>query len=134
MMQAIKMQTDFDSKEEIINAVGENLKEIPLTGAQVLIGIYKRPQKTKGGLILPDQTRDEDIWQGKVGLILKMGAMPMDDNDKQFFGEGNLPKEGDWIVFRPSDGWPISVGKQPCRVLDDRRRIKMKIADPSIVW
>ena len=133
MVTAIKMSLEHDSRSEIIESTGENLKDLPLTGAQILVGIYKRPEKTKGGLILTDNYRQEDIWQGKVGLILKMGPMPFDDADKQFFGD-TMPKEGDWVVFRPSDGWPITIGKQPCRVLDDRRRVKMILSKPDLVY
>ena len=40
---------------------------------QVLIAVYERPKVTASGIHLPDQSTDEDRYQGKVGLVLKRG-------------------------------------------------------------
>lgn len=133
-MPILKMQHDKNPADEITSKVKEALDDIQLNGANVLIGIYERPEKTQGGIILTQQYREEDIWQGKVGLILKIGNLPFDEDDNKFFG-GKLPKEGDWIAFRPSDGWPLVIGAdQQCRMLDDCRRIKMILSSPDCIW
>jgi hypothetical protein len=39
----------------------------------------------------------------------------------------------DWIVFRPSDGWPITVNGVLCRMLDDTS-VRGKIDVPDKIW
>jgi hypothetical protein len=45
--------------------------------------------------------------------------------------------EGDWVVFRPADGWALDVwGPKEalrCRMLSDTA-IKAKISHPDQVW
>jgi hypothetical protein len=40
---------------------------------------------------------------------------------------------GDWIYFRPSDGWQITVHGQLCRILDDTD-VRGRIPAPDAVW
>lgn len=61
-----------EAAKEVIDAVG-NLDDFVIFGAQVLIGVYVRPATTRGGFIIGADTTLEDVWQGKVGLILKIG-------------------------------------------------------------
>jgi hypothetical protein len=47
---------------------------------------------------------------------------------------GDQPAEpGDWLFFRPSDGFPISVNGVPCRLLIDED-IRGRISHPDAVW
>jgi co-chaperonin GroES (HSP10) len=134
MPSVIRMQHDKDPREEILERTKTYIENIHLTGAQVLLGIYRRPTKTAGGIELPDSYRDEDIYQGKAGLILKIGPVPIDKDDDDFFG-GRFPKVGDWVVYRPSDGFPMDFGdKQKCRILQDRRQIKMIVNEPDLIF
>lgn len=134
MTSVIQMSHDTDPRDEIINKVKSYIDTVHVTGAQVLLGIYMRPEKTKGGLILTDQYREEDIYQGKAGLVLKLGPVPFDKDDDLFFG-GRFPQVGDWVVYRPSDGFPMDFGdKQKCRLLSDRRQIKVIIPSPDLVF
>lgn len=133
-MGLMQMAHDSDPAQEILNNVQGYIDTVHLTGAQVLIGIYVRPAKTASGIMLPDNYRDEDIYQGKAGLILKMGPSAFDDKDEDFFGE-RKPKVGDWVLYRPSDGFPLDFGKkQKCRILGDRRQVKMILQSPDCVW
>lgn len=133
-MPLMKMKHDKDPKEEILERTRQYTDNISLTGAQVLVGIYMRPQKTAGGILLTDDYRAEDHYQGKAGLILKIGPAPIDKDDDDFFG-GKFPKVGDWIVYRPSDGFPMDFGdKQKCRILQDRRQIKMIVNEPDLIF
>lgn len=133
-MPATEMLHTLDPVEAIKAAVGP-LDGIDIYHNQVLIGIYQRPEKTVGGIILPDYTggtRDEDKWQGKVGLILKMGPNALVDPDGVWFKDVDL-KVGDWVFFRPSDGWNVTINKVMCRILDDTV-IRGKISHPDKVW
>lgn len=134
-MPLMKMQHAADPKEEILAKFKDVLDEVELTGPSMLIAIYKRPEKTAGGLYLTDEIRNEDKYQGKAGLILKMGPFPFDEDDKKFFGD-NLPKVGDWVMCRASDGMPFVLGgmEGDCRLFDERRLLKMIINYPDSVW
>ena len=46
---------------------------------------------------------------------------------------GQRAKEGDWIVFRPSDGWSITVNNVLCRMIDDIN-IKARVDHHDRVW
>lgn len=130
-MPAVLMKAEEDARDTILKSVGD-LSGINVMYSQVLIGIYMRPEKTAGGIILSHQTRDEDRYQGKVGLVLKMGPMAFQDTDDIKF-EGQRAKVGDWVVIRASDGWALSINKHDCRMVSDAG-IRMIIDRPDIVW
>ena len=57
----------------------------------------------KTSLIAAEQTQKEDRYQGKTGLIIKLGSHAfVDEGDLRFYDF--RPKEGDWVQFRNSDG------------------------------
>lgn len=93
-------------KKEKLDKVPD-FDKIQLMGNQVLVLLYMRPETTKGGLIISDGVRNEDKFQGKTGVIMKMGpAAFVDDSMTSFYGVD--PKVNDWVLFRPSDGLPIN--------------------------
>jgi co-chaperonin GroES (HSP10) len=137
-MPAALMLHDEDPRLEIQNKVGD-LKDVEIFGSDVLVALYLRPQKTKSGIILADSTRDEDRWQGKAGLILKLGPTAYVDEEGNKFRD---LQEGDWVVFRPSDGWPVTLNTSnsvaskdavACRVLTDIN-IRMRISSPDAIY
>lgn len=130
-MPPMKMTHDTDPKLDILEAIGD-IKDVEIFNNQILVGIYIRPQKTKSGIFLTDSTVDEDRYQGKVGLIVKMGPDAFEDETGKWFKGANV-KVGDWVVFRPSDGWAISVNGKSCRILDDIA-VRGRIQSPDIVW
>jgi co-chaperonin GroES (HSP10) len=74
----------------------------------------------------------EDRIQSKVGLVVKMGPDALEDSSGTWFKGMNI-KVGDWVVFRPSDGWSITVNKVLCRMIDDTN-IRGRVAHPDQVW
>lgn len=126
MMNAtIKMLHLVDPKTEITEKIGD-LSKIELFGPEVLVATYVRPEKTAGGIIQTSKTRDEDNWQGKVGLVLKTGS-------DAFFGDGRDLKVGDWVFYRPSDGFDMQVNGVRCRLLKDNS-IRGRLPNPDILW
>lgn len=120
-----------DPKKAILDMVG-NLDEIEVFGDMVLVGIYIRPGQTKGGVWLPDQTKAEDIWQGKAGLVLKCGPDAFIDPDSGERYEQAV-KPGEWCVYKVGDAWPVSVKGAACRMVRDVG-IKMKIQNPEVIF
>lgn len=132
MVQAIKMQHKIDPKAEMMAEVGADLKGLRLFHNQILVGIYERPETTAGGIILPGQTRKEDQYQGKVGLVLAKGPLAFVDDARNEFHGQNV-EVGDWIAFRASDGWQLTIGKKLCRMLQDLD-IKIQADTPDTVF
>lgn len=130
-MPPMVMQHDIDPREDLLNKVG-NLKGVDVFNNAVLVAVYVRPNKTKGGVLLTQQYTDEDRIQGKAGLIIKKGPRAFVDPTGEWFAGAQID-EGDWVIFRPSDGWPISVNGVSCRLIDDTA-IRGKVDQPDRVW
>lgn len=118
-MSTVTMLHEKDPKLVLLDQLGKCVENIKILNTQVLVAVYIRPEKTKAGLFLADQYRDEDRHQSKVGLILKKGPIAfVEDDKKKWFGDIEF-KEHDWILFRPSDGWPVTINGVLCRMLED---------------
>lgn len=130
-MSLMLMQHDVDPKKKLRDDVGD-LSKFEIFNNQVLVGVYIRPAKTKSGIYLTDRTTDEDKYQGKIGLVLKKGATAFIDPENQWFSDVKID-ENDWVLFRPSDGWSITVNGVLCRVLDDHA-IRGRVDQPDKVW
>lgn len=135
-MPFMLMEHSEDPRDVIYKQVGIDKKgEIPgfkLHGNRVLVGIYKRPEKTKSGILLVDKTRDEDKFQGKAGLVLAKGHSAFQSDDEFNFGPDSL-EVGDWVMLFVSQGISCSVNGQECRVIRDQD-IVGKIPAPDAVF
>ena len=130
-MPPMRMVHETDPADEIVSQVGD-LSKFQLFANQILLGVYKRPEKTMSGIHLPDRVRDEDEHQGKVGLVLKKGPQAfVDDQDMTFNGQN--VEVGDWVAMWVTDGRKISINKQLCRIVKDTE-IRMKVPAPDLVY
>ena len=130
-MPAILMQHDEDPAKVITKSVGD-LKDIIIFGNFVLVGIYERPEKTKGGLILTDRTRAEEKSQGKAAMILKKGPFAF-VSDLNYDFRGQNVAIGDWVAIFVSDGRSITINGWVCRLVEDQY-IRLKIPAPDVVY
>ena len=130
-MPYMLMEHKVDPAKKIIEEIGD-LSKIELFNNQILVGVYIRPQKTKSGLYLSEKTTEEDRFQSKVGLLLKLGPRVFEPNDEGWFN-GETFNINDWLVFRPADGWSITVHGVLCRILIDTQ-VKMRPQIPDEVW
>ena len=130
-MPYARMTHDIDPRKTIHDEMGD-ISDVELFHNQVLAAIYVRPEKTKGGLYRTNSLRDEDKWQGKVGLIVKAGPDAFKDETGRWFNGVNI-NVGDWIYFRPSDGWQLTIHGVLCRILDDTD-VRGRIPAPDAVW
>jgi co-chaperonin GroES (HSP10) len=130
-MPFMPMEHETDPAENLKKELGD-LSTVEVFNNQILVAVYIRPQKTKSGIILTSQTTDEDRYQSKVGLVIKKGPQAFLDSSGEWFDDVEI-NEGDWIVFRPSDGWSITVNNVLCRMIDDVN-IKARIDQPDRVW
>lgn len=117
-------------KEEIIRDVGD-ISQVEVMHNYILCGIWVRPEKTAGGILLTAKSRDEDKYQGKTGLVLKIGPTAFVDGEYDFAGQ--KVEVGDWIVLRPGDGWQVRVGGRDCRMVQDAS-VKLKVPKPDMIY
>jgi len=130
-MPFMVMDHSTDPKQTLKKEVG-NVDNVEVFNNQVLVAVYTRPEKTKSGIYLTSGTRDEDKIQGKVGLVLKKGPQAFVDPSNNWF-EGIDISLDDWVFFRPSDGWSVTINNVVCRMLDDTN-IRGRIQAPDQVW
>jgi len=126
-----------DPKKALLQSLGD-LSHWEIFHNLVMVATYIEPETTPGGIIKPDRTLAESRFQGKVGLVVKLGPLAFKDDNIAKFG-GVTIKEGDWVFYNAGDGFELySVEHQKsdgtcCRLFEDTR-IKGRVADPSLVW
>lgn len=125
------MDHAVDPKQKLLEDLGD-LSTVEIFNNQILVAVYIRPNKTKSGIYLSDQSREEDKVQGKVGLVVKKGPSAFVDDANEWFKDISV-ELNDWVVFRPSDGWSITVNNVLCRMIDDTA-IRGKVDVPDRVW
>ena len=135
---------EFDPKQEILGKLGD-LSHVEIAQNEVLLAIYLRPEKTPGGIILTANNRKEDRYQGKVGLVVKIGSACrfVRQNEKDGVAYGLDIKLHDWVVVRASDTWTLDVNTDPkalkledfvpCRLVYDDQ-IRMRMSSPGAIW
>ena len=130
-MKQLQMQHDVEPKEKILSDLGD-ISNIELFNNQILLATYVRPEKTKSGLYLSDKYRDEDVYQSKCGLLIAMGPAAFQDDTGAWFNNTNFNLH-DWLIFRSSDGWSITVNGVNCKMLADTQ-IKARVSHPDAAW
>lgn len=140
---AKKNQEDFDPKNEILDRLGD-ISALEIAQNELLVAVYMRPKKV-GSFYLPDQNLKEDQYQGKTGLVVKIGSACQFRRTDTRTGliYGLDIQLHDWIVTRTSDTWPHEVNTDPnnfdpskfvkCRLVYDDQ-VRMRIPFPSMVW
>jgi len=129
-MPHMLMSHEEDPKLKLLDQLGD-ISDIELFHNQVLLAVYLRPEKTKSGLILTADHLDEDRYQSKVGLLVKQGPLAFEQDGNWF--TGMIFHDHDWLIFRPSDGWSITVNGVLCRIFDDIS-IKGRAPHPDSVY
>jgi hypothetical protein len=62
-----------DVKKALIDKTKDVVASYKLFDDDVLLGTYIEPEKTAGGILKTQRMLDESRFQGKVGLLLKIG-------------------------------------------------------------
>lgn len=130
-MPYMVMKHDVDPKQKLLDDLGD-ISELEIFNNQILLAVYIRPQQTRSGLHLASQTTDEDRYQSKVGLLVKSGNAAFKDDTDTWFKDIEINEE-DWILFRPSDGWSITINGVLCRMLEDVST-KGRIPHPDMAY
>ena len=87
------------------------------TGWRLLVLPFKMKEKTKGGVILAENTLERQQVASQVGLVMAMG--PQCYKDKERYPEGPWCKEKDWVMFARYAGSRIKIEGGEMRLLND---------------
>jgi len=87
------------------------------TGWRLLVLPFKMKEKTKGGVILAEDTLERQQVASQVGLVLAMG--PQCYKDKERYPDGPWCKVNDWVMFARYAGSRIKIDGGEMRLLND---------------
>ena len=87
------------------------------TGWRMLVLPFKMKEKTKGGVILAEDTLERQQVASQVCLVMAMG--PQCYKDKERYPEGPWCKEKDWVMFARYAGSRIKIEGGEMRLLND---------------
>ena len=122
--KSIKNDMWITNEEE--EATPDILPELP--GFHVLVRPVSVKEKTKGGILLPNSTKEDMSYLTTVGKVIKMGNLAYNDTDK--FPKGPWCKEGDYICYAKHAGQKIQYKEVKMILLYDDQVI-MKVEDPK---
>lgn len=98
------------------------------TGWRIVLLPYRGAEKTKGGIVLADQTRSREQVATVCGYVLAVGELAYKDEGK--FPTGAWCKKGDWVIFGRYAGARINIDGGEVRILNDDE-ILARIQDPQ---
>ena len=111
--------------------VGDIKNELPVpSGWRLLVLPFTPKEKTKGGIIIAQESLDKARIATNCGYVVKMG--PMAYGDKEKFPTGPWCKEGDWVIFARYAGSRLPIEGGEVRLLNDDE-VLGTIKDPESV-
>ena len=115
-----------DDPSKIDSSVIERLPQP--TGYRILVIPYYPKERTKGGVYIPDATRDRESFATVVAYVVKMGPDAYKDADK--FPTGAYCSEKEWVLMGRYAGNRFKVEGLELRLINDDNIIA-KILDPT---
>lgn len=87
------------------------------TGWRIAILPYRGAEKTKGGIVLAEETQKKTQLATVCGYVLKVGDLAYADESR--FPTGPWCKTGDWIIFGRYAGARIPIDGGEIRLIND---------------
>lgn len=87
------------------------------TGWRIVILPYRGAEKSKGGIVIAEQTRQREQVSTVCGYVLAVGPLAYADDGK--FPTGPWCKKGDWIVFGRYAGARLPIDGGEIRIIND---------------
>lgn len=87
------------------------------TGWRIIILPYRGAEKSKGGIVIAEQTRAREQAATVCGYVLSVGPLAYADEGK--FPTGAWCKQGDWIVFGRYAGARLPIDGGEIRIIND---------------
>jgi len=114
--------------ESNIDSILEQLPEP--SGWRLLVLPFTPKDKTKGGILIAQETLDRLRIAVNCGYVLKMGPEAYKDKDK--FPSGPWCKKKDWVIFARYAGSRLPIEGGEVRILNDDE-VLGTIKDPESV-
>jgi len=129
-MQQVQLGNSIKNDMWITSEEDESTPDVlpELPGFHVLVRPVTIKEKTKGGILLPNSTKEDMSYLTTVGKVIKMGNLAYNDKDK--FTKGPWCKEGDYICYAKHAGQKIQYKNVKMLLLYDDQVI-MKVEDPK---
>ena len=100
------------------------------SGWRILVLPFTPKEKTKGGIIIAQESLEKLRTATNCGYVIKLG--PLSDNDPEKFPTGEWCKEGDWVIFARYAGSRLPIEGGEVRLLTDDE-VLGTISDPESV-
>ena len=123
-----KIQAEKKPEKDLSKTEDSKLPEP--TGWRLLVLPFKMKEKTKGGLLLGQETLERQQVGANCGMVLKTGPHCY---DKERYPEGPWCKKGDWVIFARYAGSRIQIDGGEVRLLNDDE-ILATIQDPEDIF
>ena len=88
-------------------------------GWKVLVHPNQAKKQTAGGILLPNQSLDNEEYLTAHGIILAMGELAYRDRDTGSAWKGEWPKTGDRITYGKYAGQKLTVNGVKLLLLND---------------
>ena len=124
MGNALKNDQWIDIEEEVSDPA--DLPELP--GFHVLVRPVTVKSKTKGGIFIPDSTKDDMSYLTTVGKVIALGELAYKDMDK--FPNGAWCNIGDYVCYGKHAGTKLYYQNVKLLLLFDDQVI-MRVSDPK---
>ena len=117
--------------KEPLNPENIQKSQLPVpSGWRLLVLPFTPREKTKGGILIAQESLDKLRVATNCGYVLKMG--PLAYHDKEKFPTGPWCKTGDWIIFARYAGSRLPIEGGEVRILNDDE-VLGTIKDPESV-
>jgi chaperonin GroES len=91
------------------------------TEYKALVKPIKVDEKTKGGIILPDEHKDREQFAQMQGILIAVSPLAFTYADRSDWGDAERPKPGDRVMFAKFAGAAVK-GKdgEDYRIINDK--------------
>ena len=100
------------------------------SGWRLLVLPFSPREKTKGGILIAQESLDKLRIATNCGYVLEIG--PLAYHDKEKFPTGPWCKKGDWVIFARYAGSRLPIEGGEVRILNDDE-VLGTIKDPESV-
>lgn len=109
----LKMVTGLAYTEEEIAEAFPNVEPgFEPFGSRVIVQIRSAKAKTKGGIILVNDTQETEKWNTQIAKVIKLGPLAFHNRDKaELWPEGAWCSEGDYVRIPKynQDKWEVAT-------------------------
>jgi len=127
-----KHQNALEEKyQEPLNPENIQKSQLPVpSGWRLLVLPFSPREKTKGGILIAQESLDKLRIATNCGYVLEMGPLAYHDQEK--FPTGPWCKKGDWVIFARYAGSRLPIEGGEVRILNDDE-VLGTIEDPESV-